>query len=42
MYYPQYNDNKLFNDIAMKLRDMQQSQDFYVENPHTNYRDKKL
>ena len=42
MYYPQYNDNKLFNDIAMKLRDMQRSQDFYVENPHTNYKDKKL
>ena len=35
-------DDQLFNDISMKLRDMQWLQDFYVKNHYTNYRDKKL
>ena len=35
------NDIQASKDIAMKLKNMQQSLDFYVENPYTNRGDKK-
>lgn len=36
------NDNQILKYIAMKLTYMQQVLDFYIENLHTNYEDKKL